>query len=542
MPNLELIQVLFIITQVVFAFAFGACVGSLTNVLVYRLPLGLSVVSPPSRCPKCSTMLTWRENIPIFGWLLLRGKCRFCKAPISAEYPLVETFVAAMFAVFYALWYIVPADFVWLGVPWGSIKPEWALNGFGQTWPAFITLLTLLSCLVAMTLVDAKTFTIPLVLTWVPVLVALLLHPLGAWLNSTTLFGGFGGGLRLTARGEVWAMATPGPAGWWWIGASIGGVIGLGIANVMIAKGWLTRSFADYEEWEKGQSQASGTQDKASGIGPQASGGIDAGEPVQGGGTASGEGDNAAMSGTNVPLSGTNVTNAGIRAVSAGSPNPDSGSKTPIVPVSSPDQGDSASPSGSALSTSGGQNSALPLQAEMWIQYPHARREMVKELAFLAPCAVLMMVGGALAVKVAGPWAVHPATGRGIPAFEAPLWLVALGGVLMGYLIGGGIVWIFRILGSLGFGKEAIGLGDVHLMAAVGAVLGWIDPILAFFGAAFVGIAFQIVKVVSGGRIRRAMAYGPCLAIATVLVILCKPGIERAMTAILKSVTPIDLP
>lgn len=178
----------------------------------------------------------------------------------------------------------------------------------------------------------------------------------------------------------------------------------------------------------------------------------------------------------------------------------------------------------------------------MWIQYPHARREMVKELAFLAPCALLMMVGGALAVKLTGPWAVHPATGRGIPAFEAPLWLVALGGVLMGYLIGGGIVWLFRILGSLGFGKEAIGLGDVHLMAAVGAVLGWIDPILAFFGAAFVGIALQLIKVLSGGRIRRAMAYGPCLAIATVLVILCKPGIEKAMTVILKSVTPIDLP
>lgn len=178
----------------------------------------------------------------------------------------------------------------------------------------------------------------------------------------------------------------------------------------------------------------------------------------------------------------------------------------------------------------------------MWIQYPHARREMVKELAFLAPCVLLMMVGGALAHKLAGPWVMHQGLMKQIPAHEAPLWLIALGGVLMGYLVGGGVVWLFRILGSLGFGKEAIGLGDVHLMAAVGAVLGWIDPILAFFGAAFVGIAFQVVKVVSGGRIRRAMAYGPCLAIATVLLILCKPGIEQAMTAILKNPIPIDLP
>ncbi len=601
MHNLEMIQVVFIITQVVFAFAFGACVGSLTNVLVYRLPLGLSVVSPPSRCPKCSTMLTWRENIPIFGWIFLRGKCRFCKAPISAEYPLVETFVAAMFAVFYILWYIVPVDSVWLGIPWGSIRPEWAMNGFAQTWPAFIALLTLLSCLVAMTLVDAKTFTIPLVLTWVPALAALFLHPLGAWLSTTTLFGGFGGGLRFTARGEVWAMATPGPHGWWWIGASIGGVIGLGIANFMIAKGWLTRSFADYEEWERGvnaeaENRASGTRHQASAdaegkdgtsgeiVGPGSGGGAaeNGGKnpdltsipepgmrseatdlPTTGahlaasGAHLAASGANLATSGAHLATSGANLATSGAHlaasganlaasganlptneaharhtAPPAGTFNPDSGPKTPNAPDSSPDSGALGSPD------------ALPSQsqAEMWIQYPHARREMVKELAFLAPCALLMMVGGALAVKLTGPWAVHPATGRGIPAFEAPLWLVALGGVLMGYLIGGGIVWLFRILGSLGFGKEAIGLGDVHLMAAVGAVLGWIDPILAFFGAAFVGIALQLIKVLSGGRIRRAMAYGPCLAIATVLVILCKPGIEKAMTVILKSVTPIDLP
>ncbi|MEO0630377.1 MAG: prepilin peptidase, partial [Planctomycetota bacterium] len=61
---------------VLFVFAFGACVGSLINVLVYRLPLGLPVVVPSSRCPACATKLTWRENVPIFGWLLLGGRCR----------------------------------------------------------------------------------------------------------------------------------------------------------------------------------------------------------------------------------------------------------------------------------------------------------------------------------------------------------------------------------------------------------------------------------------------------------------------------------
>jgi leader peptidase (prepilin peptidase)/N-methyltransferase len=58
---------------VVWVFMVGACVGSLVNVLVYRLPKGLPVIVPSSRCPKCDTKLTFRENIPILGWLILRG-------------------------------------------------------------------------------------------------------------------------------------------------------------------------------------------------------------------------------------------------------------------------------------------------------------------------------------------------------------------------------------------------------------------------------------------------------------------------------------
>ena len=90
MPKYELLLWLLKAIWVLFVFAYGACLGSLTNVIVYRMPRGLSIVSPPSRCPKCDTRLSWRDNIPVFGWLLLRGKCRYCKNPISVEYPVVE--------------------------------------------------------------------------------------------------------------------------------------------------------------------------------------------------------------------------------------------------------------------------------------------------------------------------------------------------------------------------------------------------------------------------------------------------------------------
>ncbi len=73
-----------------FAFSFGAVVGSFLNVCIYRLPLGQSVVSPGSRCMRCGTAVRWYDNIPIVSWLVLRGRCRSCHAPFSIRYPLVE--------------------------------------------------------------------------------------------------------------------------------------------------------------------------------------------------------------------------------------------------------------------------------------------------------------------------------------------------------------------------------------------------------------------------------------------------------------------
>jgi leader peptidase (prepilin peptidase) / N-methyltransferase len=74
----------------IFSFIFGAVVGSFLNVCIYRLPKGESVVFPPSRCPGCGSRIPWYDNVPIFSYLLLRGRCRTCRAAISPQYPLVE--------------------------------------------------------------------------------------------------------------------------------------------------------------------------------------------------------------------------------------------------------------------------------------------------------------------------------------------------------------------------------------------------------------------------------------------------------------------
>jgi leader peptidase (prepilin peptidase) / N-methyltransferase len=85
----------------VIVFWLGAAIGSFLNVVVYRVPAGLSVMWPPSRCPKCLHQLGMGENIPILGWLLLGGKCRHCRTQISPRYPLVEAITAIIFVLIY---------------------------------------------------------------------------------------------------------------------------------------------------------------------------------------------------------------------------------------------------------------------------------------------------------------------------------------------------------------------------------------------------------------------------------------------------------
>jgi leader peptidase (prepilin peptidase)/N-methyltransferase len=92
---------------VVFAAALGAIIGSFLNVCIYRLPRGESVVWPASRCPKCRRSLAWFENVPVVSYLGLGGRCRTCRAPISARYPIVEALTAAMFAI--GWWFYGPS-------------------------------------------------------------------------------------------------------------------------------------------------------------------------------------------------------------------------------------------------------------------------------------------------------------------------------------------------------------------------------------------------------------------------------------------------
>ena len=88
-----------IAVTVVLAAVLGLVLGSFLNVVVYRVPIGKSIVSPPSACPNCDHEIAPYDNIPVMSWLLLRGQCRNCSVPISARYPLVELATSVAFAL-----------------------------------------------------------------------------------------------------------------------------------------------------------------------------------------------------------------------------------------------------------------------------------------------------------------------------------------------------------------------------------------------------------------------------------------------------------
>ncbi len=126
------------IPRMAIALILGLAIGSFLNVVIYRIPAGLSLLWPPSHCPQCQHRISKADNIPVFGWLALKGKCRYCQTPISKRYPLIEATTGILFLAVY-LW------FGWSG----------EALGYGL----------FLSWLLALAIIDTDTLTLPNVLT-----------------------------------------------------------------------------------------------------------------------------------------------------------------------------------------------------------------------------------------------------------------------------------------------------------------------------------------------------------------------------------------
>jgi leader peptidase (prepilin peptidase)/N-methyltransferase len=442
------------VIALVFTGVLGACCGSFLNVVVYRLPnaelpddagflrgtwLSIKALShPPSHCPKCDYKLAWFDNVPVLGWLWLRGRCRKCKVRISPQYPLVELFTGVLFAGLYAAFFLA-------GPGWGPPTPAMAwpepvavppsamvgdglldaardalpaearvvaveatpagrssLGGvptmtllvraealLAEHWPMLGIVLLLVFCLLAASLIDARYYLIPRELSYLPALVAIPVH-------------------AIFDEPDAPLSVMVGPVGCAW---AIGGGVGLIGSLLLLRSGRLARSYA-----------------------------------------------------TDVPMMGVEREAADLPELTA---------------------------------------------QELTAERVRTRREMLRELAFLALPIGLGLLAAVLAI---GPMAGMFEAIASNRAASAGL------GSLLGGLVGGGVIWAVRLLGSVGFGKEAMGLGDVDLMFGVGCVIGAGPAGIAVFPAALVGLLFTVGRLAT--RSAGEIPFGPYLAVASVGLVL----------------------
>ena len=357
-------------------FAFGCCIGSFLNVVIYRLPRDKSLITPPSACPACGKHIRFYDNIPLVSWLLLGRKCRYCKAPVSPRYFVIEFLTGLLFLGLFILYFRTDLR---------TGMPSFLYGG----WFIYLLHIILLAAFIAASAIDLELWVIPLSICWFVTAAGLLGSALGGYIIGPDKVSG----------DALLPGASAGTAS-----LAAGAAIGLAISWVFLATGLIKRSY------ESADSQ------------------------------------------------------------------------------NSPDQPEKLTEQ----------------------QFNH-RLEVCREIIFLLPI-IICSAAAYWIIREAAPlstWWVD---------FSQHSVVAGLLGGLWGYFVGCGIVFATRIFGTLAFGKEAMGLGDVHLMGAAGAVIGPIFVVVAFFIAPFFGLAWAGSQMFF--KKTRQIPYGPFLSLGIFAVMI----------------------
>ncbi len=386
----------------VFTFAFGCCIGSFLNVVIYRLPRDKSLVIPPSACPSCGKHIRFYDNIPLFSWLFLGRKCRYCKVSISPRYFIIELLTGLVFLGLFILYFQF------------NLRDGIRLDTGG--WFIYLIHIIMLGAFIAASAIDLELWIIPLSICWLVTAAGFIGSTVGVYIidpASIRLYS-----LLPSASADTGAMAA-------------GATAGLVISLVLLVSGALKRSY-DSENSEDSQ----------------------------------------------------NTTGENLKE-------PDDSSEDSKEPAAE--------------------------------QFNH-RLEACREIIFLLP--IIICSSACLWIvrefAAAGTWwedfSQHPA-------------IAGLLGSVWGYYVGCGIVWSIRIFGTLAFGKEAMGLGDVHLMGAAGAVIGPVYVAVAFFIAPFFGLTWAVFQMFF--KKIRQIPYGPFLSLGIFVVIILHDWIHEYMSFVL---------
>jgi len=374
----------------VIIFVYGCCIGSFLNVVIYRMPRDKSLVTPPSSCPSCGKHIRFYDNIPLFSWLLLGRKCRYCRVPISPRYFLIELLTALVFLGLFILYFSVDLR---------ESMPVFLQGG----WLVYLLHIIMLSAFIAASAIDLEHWIIPLAICWLVTAAGLIGSAVGPYVINPALIRAYS--FLPVASANTGSLA-------------IGAAIGLAISWGLLVSGLLKRSYETDEQAEGGQVEQK---------------------------------DNTAKDGSD------------------------------------------------------GQAEGIPEQ-----QFNH-RLEAFREIIFLMPI---------IACSLAAYWIINNAVSierlNNFPT-QHPV-IAGFLGSLWGYFIGCGIVWSVRIFGTLAFGKEAMGLGDMHLMGAAGAVIGPLLVVVAFFIAPFFGLAWAGFQMFF--KKIRQIPYGPFLSLGIFVVMI----------------------
>jgi leader peptidase (prepilin peptidase)/N-methyltransferase len=374
----------------VFIFAFGSCIGSFLNVVIYRMPRDKSLVTPPSSCPSCGKHIRFYDNIPLLSWLMLGGKCRYCKAPISARYFIIELLTAVIFLGLFIVYFDTDIR--------KTVQPF-----LSRGWLIYLLDIIMLSAFIAASAIDLEHWIIPLAICWFVTVAGFIGSAAGPYVINPTL-------IRAYKLLPVASAATGSLA--------VGAALGLAISFGLLASGLLKRSYETDEHAQSGQIEQKDSQAKDA--------------------------------------------------------SPESTEKI----------------------------------AEQ--NFNH-RLEAFREIIFLTPIIICSLAAYWIVNKMFSITSLndfllqHPV----IAGFLGSVW---------GYFVGCGIVWGIRIFGTLAFGKEAMGLGDVHLMGAAGAVIGPVLVVIAFFVAPFFGLAWAGFQMFF--KKIRQIPYGPFLSLGILVVII----------------------
>ncbi|MHC4693609.1 MAG: prepilin peptidase [Planctomycetota bacterium] len=370
----------------VFIFAFGCCIGSFLNVVIYRLPRDKSLVTPPSACPACGKNIRFYDNIPLLSWLLLGRKCRFCKAPISPRYFVIELLTALVF---------VGIFFLYFRTDMRPGVPSFLQGG----WLIYLVTIIMLAAFIAASAIDLELWIIPVSICWFVTVVGVIVSAVGVYFIDPADITSFA--ILPSTKAIFFKESTISSL-------SAGATIGFIISMVLLVTGLIKRSYESDTE------------------------------------------------------------------PSASEPEPETGRESS--------------------------------NADDEQQFNH-RLEVCREIMFLLP----IIVCSAAAYMFIRQW------GWWVDFSQKPV-IAGLLGSLWGYFMGCGIVWATRIFGTLAFGREAMGLGDVHLMGAAGAVIGAPFVVVAFFIAPFFGLGWVAVQIFF--KKIRQIPYGPFLSLGVLAVII----------------------